>query len=148
MNRTQQACGGKEVAGALFMGVKYAFNNVSRSHLGRGMEALKIQPDLIRWTGNFTPDRQVKLVLDGKRAEASRVDTGIPHGSPAAPVVFVTKLSRIFDEVQSTLPGVQGLSLVEDVGWWEGGVDDEAAAAASIVWAVINRVAFDHGKPK
>jgi len=46
------------------MDVKSAFNNVSKPHLGRRLEALEIEPDLIRWTGSFMPDRQVKLVLD------------------------------------------------------------------------------------
>jgi len=64
MNRTQQSWGGEKVAGALFMDVKSAFNNVSKPHLGRRLEALEIEPDLIRWTGSFMPDRQVKLVLD------------------------------------------------------------------------------------
>jgi len=30
------------------------------------MEALEIEPDLIRWAGSFMSDRQVKLVLDGE----------------------------------------------------------------------------------
>jgi len=78
------------VAGVLFMGVKSPFNNVSKSHLGRRMEALEIEPDLIRWTGSFMPDRQVKLVLDGRTGETSPVDTGIPQGSLTAPILFVT----------------------------------------------------------
>ena len=90
MNRTQQAWGERKVAGVLFMGVKSPFNNVSKSHLGRRMEALEIEPDLIRWTGSFMSDRQVKLVLDSKKGEASSVDTGILQGSPVAPILFVT----------------------------------------------------------
>jgi len=38
-------------------------------------------------------DRQVKFLLDGKTGEASPVGTGIPQGSPAAPILFVTYLS-------------------------------------------------------
>jgi hypothetical protein len=37
MNRTQQSWEGKKFAGALFMNVKSAFNNVSNAHLGRRM---------------------------------------------------------------------------------------------------------------
>jgi len=78
INRTQQAWQEKRVAGALFMDVKSAFNNVSKAHLGKRMEALGVEPDLIRWAGSFMSDRQVKLVLDGKVGEAKPVDTGIP----------------------------------------------------------------------
>lgn len=67
MNHTQKMWGGgKKVAGGFFMDVKSAFNGVSMAHLGWGMEALEIETDLIRWTGSFTSDRQVKLVLDGE----------------------------------------------------------------------------------
>jgi len=91
------------------------------------MEALEIEPDLIGWTGSFMSDRQVELVLDGKAGEASPVDTGIPRGSPAAPILFVTYRSGIFDEVESEVPGIRGLCFVDDIGWWADGPDDEAA---------------------
>jgi len=78
------------------------------------MEALGIEPDLIRWTGSFMSDRQVKLVLDGKTGEAP-VATDIPQGSPAAPILFVTYLSGIFDEVEAAVLGIQGLSFVDNI---------------------------------
>jgi len=97
--------------------------------------------------------RQVKLVLDGKTGEMKAVDTDIPRGSPATPILFVTYLSGIFDVVEVAVPGIQGLSFVDDIGWWAAGADDEgvatklsAAVAVAIEWAAGNRVAFDHGK--
>ena len=153
MNSTQQVWNRKQVAGALFMDVKSAFNNVSTSHLGRRMEALGIQPNLIRWTASFMSDRQVKLVLDGKTGEASPVDTGIPQGSPVAPVLFTTYLLGIFDRVETAVPGIQGLSFVDDISWWAEGADAgkvvaklSAAVAASMEWAAKNGVGFDHSK--
>jgi hypothetical protein len=97
------------------MDVKSAFNNVSKTHLGKRMEALELDPDLIRWMNSFMTGRQVKLVLDGETGDASPVDTGIPQGSPAAPILFVTYLSGIFDEVERTVPGVKGLSFADDI---------------------------------
>ena len=153
INRTQPAWSEKKVAGALFMDVKSAFNNVSKVHLGRRMEELGIEPDLIRWAVSFMTGRQIKLVLDGETGEASQVDTGIPQGSPAAPILFVTYLTGIFEEVEAAAPGVRGLSFVDDISWWAEGVEDSevaarltAAASASIEWAGRNGVAFDHGK--
>jgi len=122
--------GGEEGGGcALFMDVKSAFNNVSKVHLGRRMEALGIEADLVRWTGSFMSDRQVKLVLDGKTGAASPVDTGIPQGSQAAPILFVTYLPGIFDEMEAAVPGFRGLSFVDDIGWWPDGANDEGVAA-------------------
>jgi hypothetical protein len=48
----------------------------------------------------FMTGRQVQLVLDGETGDASPVDTGIPQGSPAAPILFVTYLLGIFDELE------------------------------------------------
>jgi len=129
MNRTQQAWTEKRVAGALFLDVKSAFNIVSKSLLVRRMETLGIEPDLVRWVQSFMSGRQVKLVLDGITGKANSVDTGIPQGSPAAPVLFVTYLSGIFDEVEAAVPGIRGLSFVDDIVWWADGVDDKAVAA-------------------
>ena len=141
------------MAGTLLMDVKSAFNNVNKSLLGRRMETLEIEPDLIRWTHSFMSERQVQLVLDGRTGEASQVDTGIPQGSPVAPTLFVTYLSGIFDKVEAAVPGVRGLSFVDDVSWWADGKDGEEvatklseAAAAATEWAARNAVAFDPGK--
>jgi len=81
------------------------------------------------------------------------VDTGIPQGSPAAPVLFVTYLSGNFDVVEAAVPDVHGLSFVDDISWWAEGKDDEEvagklseAAAAATEWAARSGIAFDHDK--
>jgi hypothetical protein len=104
MNRTQLAWGEKKIVGALLMDVQSAFNNVSKTHLGKRMEAVELKPDLIRWTDSFMTDHEVKLVLDGEMGEANPVDTAIPQGSPAETILFVTYLSSIFDEVETMVP--------------------------------------------
>jgi len=153
MNRTQQAWEKKQVAGALFMDVKSAFNNVDKTVLGKRMEELGVEADLIRWTMSFMTDRQVRLVLDGEVGVPNAVDTGVPQGSPAAPILFVTYLSGIFDAVEQAAPGNSGLSFIDDIGWWVEGRNDKEvaaklsqAAAAAIEWAGKNGVAFDQGK--
>jgi len=153
MNRTQQAWERKKIGGALFMDFKSAFNNVDKTFLGTQMEQLGLEADLICWTMTFMSDRQVKLVLDGEVGEENPVDTGVPQGSPAAPILFITYLSGVFDEVERAAPDVSGLSFVDDIGWWvEGKNAEEVAnklslvAAAAIEWAGKNGMAFDHGK--
>jgi len=81
------------------------------------------------------------------------VDTGVPQGSPAAPILFITYLSGIFDAVKKAVLGISGLSFINDIGWWAQGKNDEAlvanlveAAAATIEWVEANGVAFDHSK--
>jgi len=89
------------------MDVKSAFNNASKAHLGRRMEVLKLEPDLIRWTHSFVTNRQVKIILDGETGQANLVDTGIPQGSPVAPILLVNYPSGIFDKVERAVSGHQ-----------------------------------------
>jgi hypothetical protein len=63
-------------------------------------------------------DQQVKLALGDETGEANPVDAGIPQGSPAAPILFVTYLSVIFDEVERPVLGIKGLSFADDIAWW------------------------------
>ena len=117
------------------------------------MEELGVEAVLIRWTMSFMTDRRVRLVLDGEVGDPNAVDTGVPQGSPAAPTLFVTYLSGIFDTVEQAAPGSSGLSFADDIGWWAEGRNDKKvaaklsqAAAAAIEWAGKNGVAFDRGK--
>ena len=55
--------------------------------------------------------------------------------------------------MEAAVPGIQGLSFVDDISWWADGADStavaaklSAAAAAAIGWAAENGVAFDSGK--
>jgi len=66
MNCTQKAWERKKIVCALFMDVKTAFNNVDMTFLGKRMEDLGMEADLIRWTMSFISDRRVRLVLDEK----------------------------------------------------------------------------------
>jgi len=95
----------------------------------------------------------MRLVLDGETGEPNVVDTGVQQGSPAAPILFVTYLSGIFEEVEWAATGVSELSFVDDIGWWAEGKNAAEvankllqAAAASIEWEGKNSIAFDHGK--
>ena len=153
MTRTQKSLVGKKVAGTLFMDVKSAFNNVDKTIIGQRIEVLGLEADLIRWTMSFMSDWRVKLVLDGETGEDYQVDTGVPQGSPAAPILFVTYLSGIFEVVEQAATGISGLSFVDDIGWLAEGKGEEEvaaklseAAAAAMEWGKNNGVAFGEGK--
>lgn len=113
-------------------------------------------PRSLAWTGSLMSDRQVKLVLDGGGGRGERSGHRYPSRSPAAPIIFATYMSGIFGGVVRAVPGVSGLSFVDNIELWaegKGGKDGKAvaamltrAAAAFIDWAASNGVAFDHEK--
>ena len=118
MNRTERAWECKKLAGTLLMDVQAAFNNTNSRLLRRRMRELGVQEDIVRWTGSFMEDRYVRLVLDGTEGEPYKVETGIPQGSPAAPILFITYLSGIFEEVERECKGVRALSFADDISWF------------------------------
>jgi len=153
MNRTEQVWERKNIAGTLLMDVQATFNYTDSQLLRKRMEALGIQRDLIRWTGSFMRNRKVRLVVDGTEGEAYEVDTGIPQGLPVAPILFITYLSGIFEEVEKRVPGVKALSFADDISWWVEGKNDKEVAEklaeatkAAVSLGEENGIAFDHGK--
>jgi len=69
---------------------------------------------------------------------------------PAAPILFTAYLSRVFDYAGNECPGIQGLSLVDDVAWWAEGKSEQEVARnlteAVLDWARENGVSFDKAK--
>ena len=153
INRTEQAWGRGKVAGTLLMDVQSAFDDTSKGLLAKRLKELGVESDLIQWTVSFMAGWKLKLVLDGLEEEARDMETGIPQGSPAAPILFIACLSGIFGEVERRYEGVKALSFADDISWWvERGTDEEVAVklseAAGVVceWASRNGVTFDHQK--
>ena len=135
------------------MDVQAAFNNTDSQLLRRRMGALDIQQDLIRWTGSFMRNQKVHLVLDETEGEVYEVDTGIPQGLPVAPILFITYLSGIFEEVEKRVPGVKALSFADDILWWAEGKNEKEvaeklaeASKTAVSWGEENGIVFDYGK--
>jgi hypothetical protein len=78
--------------------------------------SLELEPDLIWLTVGFSSDRQVKPGST-EVVTANPAGIGIPRRSAAAPVLFISYLAGIFDEVERAVPGIRGLSLVNDIAW-------------------------------
>ena len=71
------------------MDVAAAFPSVARSCLLRRLREMKVDEDLIRWTGDFMRDRRVRMVIDGVEEEEMEVVTGLPQGSSVSPLLFI-----------------------------------------------------------
>jgi hypothetical protein len=47
------------------------------------------------WVEHFLSNRTTALAFDGKMEDLSLVQTGIPQGSPASPILFLLYLSHL-----------------------------------------------------
>jgi hypothetical protein len=51
------------------------------------------EADLVRWVESFMEERKVIMSMDGKEGDGMDVETGVPQGSPASPVLFVIQVT-------------------------------------------------------
>ena len=145
----------KKLAAALFMGVKGAFDHVSKTQLVAQMLELEIDGDLIRWTKSFLTNRKLQLVIDGHNNPEKDVETGIPQGSPVSPILFLIYISGIFEQVEKELPEIVSLSFVDDLGFIASGTSVKEIAKALgkvgnlvVKWGRRHAVTYDMAKTK
>jgi len=59
----------------------------------------------------------------------------------APPVLFITYLSGIFDEVDRAVPGIKGLSFVDCIACWAEGKGDQVVTAKLLEAAAVSELA-------
>lgn len=63
------------------------------------------------------PKRNNSLVVDTNQWEVVKVETGVPQGSSASPLLFAIYLSRIFQEGKEEVEGCKARFFVDFFGW-------------------------------
>lgn len=145
----------KKIAAAFFMDIKGAFDHVSRWQLIAQMIELEIDGDLVTWTDSFLTKQKIQPVIDGHNNNEKEIETGIPHGSPVLPILFLIYISGVFNKVLETNPLVTSLSFVDDLGFIASGslVKEivktlEKVAKTVLEWGTLNAVIYDTPKTK
>ena len=90
----------KQVMSVLFLDVKGAFDNVSKSRLLGTLHDLGLPSAILQWVKYFMSDRLVALAFDGQREDLAPVETSIPQGSPTSPILFLLYISSLFKELK------------------------------------------------
>lgn len=139
--------------GALLRDVKGAFDYISRLKLAQRMRKLEINNDLIGLTQLFLTNRKVEIVIDGYKNPEREVETGIPKGSPASPILFLIYISGVFDAVIVASAQVTSVSFIDDLGFLASGnsikevaTSLEKTGEAVLRWGLSNAVTYDIGK--
>jgi hypothetical protein len=145
--------GTKWVTSALFLDVRGAFDNVSSAHLLHTMLQLGCPKAVLSWVKSFLANRTTALSFDGHTDIQRPINTGIPQGSPASPILFLLYLRPLFDALKTAHPTLWAPSYIDDVALVTHGRtrEDNArvlekAAQTAFKWADENAVAFDDSK--
>ena len=117
IHKAHESWENQQIAGALLMDVKGAFDHVSGARLAQRMADLGIDNDLIGWTQSFLTDRWVELVTDGYTNPTQKVETGTPQGSPVSPILSFIYISGMFSQIEEKLPDITCVSFVDDLGF-------------------------------
>ena len=99
------------------MDMKGAFDHVSRGQLITLMIKLRIDGDLVMWTGFFLLDQNIQLVIYRHDKEKKEIETEICQGYPVSPILFLIYISCIFNKVSKTNFLVISLLFVDDLGF-------------------------------
>ena len=137
----------------LCIDVKGAFDNVYKDRLIQTMRKMKLDQKTIRWVESFLSNRMASLSFDKDKEQMTRIDTGIPQGSPVSPILFLIYLSPLFEIMDSQHPDVTCPSYIDDICLMVEGDSPEmnaatleGAVATCFNWGRQNAVAFDDPK--
>src|SRR5271170_1342315 len=84
---------------ALLLDIKGAFDHVSKNQLLGFCQRLKLPISICNWIESFISDRSIRLAFDGESTEKTKIETGIPQGSPVSPILFLIYIRFLFEEI-------------------------------------------------
>jgi hypothetical protein len=103
----------KKITSVLFIDIKEAFDHVSINYLLRICQKLGLPKNLCFWIKSFMQDRYLQLAFDGELQEKTKVQIGIPQGSPVSPVLFLIYIRDIFSNIKDL--EVKNPSYIDDI---------------------------------
>ena len=102
------------------------------------------------WVKHFLTRRRTSLIIDGKKTEPRRVDSGIPQGSPISPLLFLIYTSSLYSEIRKA--GAHVVGFIDDITIFTGGrdIDKNTATLSNVLqicheWAQKCHTEFDYG---
>ena len=91
-----------KTATALFLDISGAFDNVSHTRLLHNLRKRRIPTLIVNWMASFLSERFTTLELPEISCPESRVDTGIPQGSPLSPVLYLFYNADMMESDETT----------------------------------------------
>ena len=76
-----------KVTFALTFDIKGYFDFINHDRLLVEMQKHQIPLEYLKWTSSFLSERKAAICVDGARGEMTKVENGIPQGSPISPIL-------------------------------------------------------------
>ena len=116
------------IAGAIFMDVKGAYDWVAQPILIQILIDVGLPQNLVRWISSFLSNRTAQLVIDGFTCPIREVSAGLPQGSPLSPVLWIIYIYALLKKINKTFPDRINISFVDDISITAEGKDAEEVA--------------------
>lgn len=92
-------------------------------------------------------------MIDGHNNPENAIETGIPQGSPASPILSLIYISGAFEQVEKELLEIMSLSFVDDLGFIASGTSLQEIAKTLekvgnliVEWGRKNAITYDMAK--
>jgi len=80
------------------------------------MRGLGVDEYLVRWVSSFLRDREVRVSVGNRVSGVGKMKGGMVQGSPLSPIVFMSILGGVLEEVRKErVEGVEMMGCVDDV---------------------------------
>jgi hypothetical protein len=114
---------------------------------------ISVDENLVNWMLDFMMDRWVHRVVDGTEGHELLVNSGLPQGSLASPILFAIYMHDLHDYVESGIPEAVSFSFVDDFTWQCTNPSVRTLALSfhrvshsCMAWAAANAVRFEWSK--
>ena len=115
VNQIEEAKSNKLITSVLFLDVKGAFDNVSKTRLLDTLHQMALPIQIIQWVEHFMTMRLISLAFDRQTESQKPVETGIPQGSPTSPILFLLYMAPLYKLLEQKHKAIYTPNYIDDV---------------------------------
>jgi hypothetical protein len=103
------------VVSILSLDVAGAFDNVSHARLVYNLRKRRVPETLVRWVEDFFRERYTEIRLGSFTLASSRVNAGIPQGSPLLLILYLFYNADLLEDCENASLRISPIGFVDDV---------------------------------